>query len=177
MLAKLGKFMRIIGLDTKIVDNSITDELVIQQAVETNRVLVTMDKLLYKRMKKKELKTIFIDTDILEAQLIQVINSENIAFLIEDIDNPISYDSRCSHCNSLLKTIAKKEVKGEVPETTYTSFEDFWSCQNETCGKIYWRGSHWRGIRETITSINNSLVKIARLKALKSKEIQSNGIP
>lgn len=159
MLVKLGKFMRIIGLDTKIVDNSIADELVIQQAIETNRVLVTMDKLLHKRMLKKEHRTIFLDINILEEQLIQVINSENIAFLKEDIDNPISYDSRCSHCNSLLKKKAKKEVKGKVPETTYTSFEDFWGCQNETCGKIYWRGSHWRGIRKTITSINDSFSK------------------
>lgn len=156
MLVKLGKFMRIIGLDTEIVDNSIADDLVIQQVIEKDRVLVTMDKLLYKRMQKKEQETIFLDTDILEAQLIHVLKSENIAFLIEDIDNPISYDSRCSLCNSLLKTMVKKEVKGKVPETTYTSFEDFWGCQNETCGKIYWMGSHWRGIRKTITSINDS---------------------
>lgn len=159
MLVKLGKFMRIIGLDTEIVDNLIADDLVIQQAIEKDRVLVTMDKLLYKRMQKKEQETIFLDTDILEAQLIHVLKSENIAFLIEDIDNPISYDSRCSQCNSLLKTMAKKEVKEKVPKTTYTSFEDFWSCQNETCGKIYWRGSHWRGIRKTITSINTSFRK------------------
>ncbi len=158
MLVKLGKFMRIIGLDTEIVDNSIADDLVIQQAIEKDRVLVTMDKVLYKRMQKKEQETIFLDADILEAQLIQVLNSLKTVFLIEDIDNPISYNSRCSHCNTVLKTIIKREVEGKVLKTTYTSYEDFWVCQNVNCGKIYWRGSHWKGIRKTIANIKDNSI-------------------
>jgi uncharacterized protein with PIN domain len=157
MLVKLGKFMRILGLDTEFADNSIPDDMVIDRALKTDRVLITMDKSLYARMLKQSKKVIFINTKSLDTQIANVFTKSRVKFPSKDIDDPLSYNSRCSRCNTILHAIPKKNVKEEIPEQSYAAFDHFWICTNEVCGKIYWRGSHWDRIRERFKVVRDEL--------------------
>jgi uncharacterized protein with PIN domain len=157
MLIKLGKFMRILGLDTDIADNSISDEIVIQQALETDRILITMDKSLYARLHKQTKNVLILDPATLEEQLTRVIINSSTNFSPRDINDPLSYNSRCSRCNSLIISISKDSVKGQIPKQSFDSFDHFWICSNKDCGKIYWRGSHWQRICKTINIVRDKL--------------------
>jgi len=42
----------------------------------------------------------------------------------------------------------REEVYDRVPPRTYEAYDEFWVCGS--CGKVYWRGSHWRNIVETV---------------------------
>ncbi len=149
--------MRILGLDTEFADNSIPDDMVMDRALETDRVLITMDKSLYQRMIKQTKKVIFINTKSLDAQLVKIFTKSKMKFPSKDIDDPISYNSRCSRCNTILKVITMKNIKEVVPEQSSAAFDHFWTCNNEECVKIYWRGSHWERIRERFKVVRDEL--------------------
>jgi uncharacterized protein with PIN domain len=46
--------------------------------------------------------------------------------------------------------VAKDSVEGKIPEGTYQTYKRFWICTSSSCSKVYWRGSHWRKIKETL---------------------------
>jgi len=56
--------------------------------------------------------------------------------------------SRCPKCNTKIKVVPKEKVKGKVPEKTFVHYNMFWECPK--CGQIYWQGSHWNRIEETL---------------------------
>jgi uncharacterized protein with PIN domain len=54
-------------------------------------------------------------------------------------------------CNGLIKVIDKKDINQKLSEKTIHSFEDFYRCSN--CSKIYWKGSHYKKMKKTITNL------------------------
>jgi len=76
----------------------------------------------------------------LDEQLSQVI--AEISF---DTDSILT---RCSLCNSILKSIHKKEVQKKIPKKVYEYHHEYWICP--TCKKIYWKGSHYDEIIKKI---------------------------
>ena len=150
MLKKMGKFLRIMGVDTIIAKDVYTDDFIIQKALKGNRSLITMDKLLYQKITKLTTEAILIKSTNLEDQLVQFFRDNRELLAIEDFNDPMSYSSRCSKCNFPLKSISKEDIMNRIPKETYTVFDRFWICSNESCKKIYWRGSHWKNIEKTI---------------------------
>jgi uncharacterized protein with PIN domain len=59
--------------------------------------------------------------------------------------NPLS---RCSHCNELLVTLDRDLVQGRVPEHVFHYQRQFSECPR--CRRVYWPGSHIRGISKTL---------------------------
>lgn len=59
--------------------------------------------------------------------------------------NPLS---RCSHCNDLLAPLDRDLVQGRVPEHVFHYHQRFYECPR--CHRIYWPGSHIRGITGTL---------------------------
>jgi uncharacterized protein with PIN domain len=56
--------------------------------------------------------------------------------------------SRCSHCNDPLKPANRDLVQGRVPEHVFHHHRRFYECPR--CHRIYWPGSHIRGITGTL---------------------------
>ena len=52
MFGKLGRFLRILGIDTLIGDSAWSDTQLLAQARATNRVLITRDSAFYQRTQK-----------------------------------------------------------------------------------------------------------------------------
>jgi len=59
---------------------------------------------------------------------------------------------RCIVCNGALQTVAdREELKDLLPDYVYHNFYSFTRC--DSCGKVYWEGSHYKNIRERLREI------------------------
>jgi hypothetical protein len=86
--------------------------------------------------------------------------AERLARIAERFKIDLSVDatnSRCPACNSTIRPIMKEQVMDRVPPSTFKMFDEFWECTNSNCGKIYWRGSHWKKIDEHLSKAENLL--------------------
>ena len=130
MLGKLALWMRIMGFDVEY-HNDIEDEALIERALVEDRLLLTRDTLLVRRRRLRG-RVVFIESDHLEDQLLQVVSLFGYpegGFL-----------KRCLRCNTLLEDIDREAVKGKVPPYVYTTQKRFSRCPS--CGRIYWAGTH-----------------------------------
>ncbi len=128
MLGRLARWLRIFGYDT-IYDKTFTDAELLYTAIKEKRILITRDRKLAKRAGK----------------IAFLMNSEFIGEQIRELEKAfkikphIKY-TRCSLCNTPIKSIKKEFVKDKVPPYTYMITEEFYICPS--CNKVYWEGSH-----------------------------------
>lgn len=143
MLGQTAKWLRLMGIDAEYAENDISDEELLEKAKEEDRILITRDKELGKNggvvlVTKKP-------------------PEELIPSIIKEFDVDIEPMTRCSKCNSKVETIDKEKVKDKVPSGIYEKQDGFWICDG--CGQIYWQGSHWEHIIETVENIKAKVDK------------------
>lgn len=117
------------------------DDEIIKLSIKNNAVLLTRDEKLYQKA-IQYVKAVLLKSDDLEEQLKQ---------LKIKPANP-----RCTQCNGNLMKIDKTKIKSRIPKKVFKRINQFWKC--EDCGKIYWKGGHWKKIKQikkNITSKNN----------------------
>jgi uncharacterized protein with PIN domain len=115
------------------------------EAVEEERILLSRDKLLTLKARKHGVKSLYVKGITIVEKLRHVSKAFNLK-LIPTL-------SRCPKCNGVLKHIMKECTKEKVPAKSITAFDDFWRCV--LCGSIFWKGSHWDNILETIDKTSN----------------------
>ena len=144
MNGDLARWLRILGYDCLYfnLEGERADLEIMRIAQEENRVILTADRLLLEKCKKKGIKVIFTKgKDIVE----------KLAIIIKEFNLPreLRHPPRCTICNSPLKEATADEVKDKIQyKGLLNRYSKFWICNS--CGKIYWEGSHWRRIMETI---------------------------
>ena len=143
MLGSLARWLRIGGYDTEYMKD-LTDDELIEKAQQSRRILLTRDEVLAKRALKRDVKTIYLKSECDEINLALLVGELKISF------DPLN--SRCPKCNSQIKRVSKEEVKKKVPQGSLNA-EVFWIC--EGCGSVYWRGSHWPRIIETLNTASS----------------------
>ena len=143
MLGSLAKWLRLLGFDTFYANAEIMDDELLDIARRDHRILITRDKELIQRAKKKNVEVIEITSIDLDQQLQRVLQH----FQIKDS----TILSRCTLCNSLLKEVEKNDIIGKIPEKVLEQHDRYWVCS--TCNKIYWSGSHYQNIIEKIKNI------------------------
>jgi len=72
---------------------------------------------------------------------------ENLIFRL-DLLNSIRPFSRCMRCNGKLNAVAKSAVEDRLQANTRRVFNEFRQCQS--CGQIYWKGSHYQRMQQII---------------------------
>lgn len=155
MFVKMGKFLRILGLNTLIATPTLQDSVIAEEVIANKYALVTADKELRKHV-DNYLKVIFIQENELEDQLVEFFSQTGIDLNKIDVEDPIAYSSRCTTCNAILTVVENKEdLVDSIPEQSYIHFTEFWICSNDECKQIFWKGSHW----ENITYIFNQVKK------------------
>lgn len=150
MLGKLTRWLRLFGFDSEY-RRALSDEELIDLALEEGRVLLTRDLDLYRRAKRRGVETLLIEGRTEAEKLAEVA----IRFGVELKVDP--RESRCPRCDAPLRRVEKEEVRGRVPPRTYEVYEDFWLC--EGCGQVYWRGTHWRNIKRVLEEAKNLLLE------------------
>lgn len=143
MLGTLAKWLRIYGFDTFYANSEIDDDELLRISKKENRILITRDKNLAIRAKRKNIKTLEITSTDIDKQIKTTLEDKkvNIAKIL----------SRCIICNTIVNQIKKENVKGKVPKRIFDSTNKFWFCPK--CNKIYWKGSHYDNMIEKIKNL------------------------
>jgi uncharacterized protein with PIN domain len=136
MLMRLGRWLRLVGMDVANPGDDDDPELMIK-AMRENRVLITRDKRLAENCRTAGVECILIQSTSLLGQLNEMADAGVKMEL-----NP----QRCTVCNGPLR-VAVKRAGDQSPH------ERAWEC--EVCGKLYWSGSHWKRIEDTLKQIRS----------------------
>ncbi len=148
MLGTLAKWLRLCGFDTYFAKQEVDDDL-LRIALNEKRTIITRDKELHYRANKKGIPSLLTLSTKLNDQIKQVFTS--YPRLLEKI-TPLN---RCSVCNTLLRDIKKNMVEEKVPERVFQNHDYFWQCP--TCNRIYWKGTHYEKIIETINDFKDQM--------------------
>jgi uncharacterized protein with PIN domain len=143
MLGRLAKWLRLMGFDTLYAENRSDYEIAALARAE-GRVVLTRDREMTRR---RGIRCLFIDSQVLEDQLAQVLNELNASLSGSAALNP----ARCPQCNRPLEQVSRKEVRPHVPPYVWQTQSLYHRCA--VCGKIYWPGTHWDRIQETIDRV------------------------
>lgn len=138
---KLAFYLRMLGFDT-VYGNDLRNGRLAEIASSQKRVLLTRDVSLLKR-KIITHGYLLRDQDP-RKQLIEVVRLYDLGRLIKPL-------SRCIACNGLLVPVDKEEIIGRLEPLTRKYYDSFQTC--ESCGKIYWPGTHQGKIHAFIEEV------------------------
>lgn len=144
-LGKLARLLRLTGIDT-LYNNSASDPEIAHTAVQENRAVLTRDVGLLKHGKLSYghwLRS--TDPDQQLSELIRYFN----------LSGKLSPFSRCMSCNGHLKPVNKADVEAKLPPRVQKSFEEFMQC--DQCGKVYWKGTHYKKLVAKVREIQDAL--------------------
>ena len=143
MLGKLARWLRMLGHDVEY-DPNLTDDAILDLAEKDQAVLLTRDEELCRRTKTRGIKGLLVSGNREEVRLAEVAREYSI---------PLAIDmsmTKCPKCGASLAEVSKLELETRVPPASLKLHNEFWRCENNGCGKIYWRGSHWKQIDSTL---------------------------
>jgi len=140
-LGKLARWLRILGFDTLYYNSDALSTLIIK-ALSEDRIIVTRRR---KAIGSLEKKTVIVYSDEVKKQIKEIVEKLNLA-----LDESKMF-SRCVVCNRALDKADKEGIKENIPEHIFETHNDFMKCAR--CGRIYWQGSHWGNIRNTLNKI------------------------
>lgn len=136
MLMRLARWLRMAGQDVSNPPEGADDTDLIEISLAEDRTLLTRDRALAKRCEKAGARCLLIISSDLDEQLGEL------------LDSGLSLElspARCTLCNSPLEEATGSDIGGSAHPEEGSAL---WRCKK--CGKVYWRGSHWRGIRERL---------------------------
>ncbi len=143
MLGGLARWLRMLGHPVIYESNS-RDENLLARAAATGMILLTRDEELHKRAVARNIHSLLVHGEREDQRLAQLAKVLGIPLTI-DMD-----DTLCPECGNGLQEASKKDVSGMVPKASLELYDRFWRCDNPGCGKIYWAGSHWKQINQTL---------------------------
>jgi uncharacterized protein with PIN domain len=153
MLGSIARKLRIFGFDTLYVAHTHDDEI-LKIGIEENRIILTCDKELFKRILKRE-----------EAHSVLLQGSDDLKHIVHILSKCgitslkfHTIDSRCAVCNGFLIRKKPSDVIKDVHSNVLKRHQQFFKCSD--CKKIYWEGTHLTHIQQTVKLINENMRKI-----------------
>ncbi len=150
MLGKLARWLRILGYDV-LYDTRWTDNELARRARAEDRILLTRDVALARRLGERAL---LIISERVREQLAQVAR-----ILPKESEAPFT---RCPLCNEPLEKVPKSWAWGYVPGYTFCTQQEFRLCAN--CNRFYWRGTHVSRIRKALAEAGKETADERRCK-------------
>jgi len=153
MLGKLTRWLRILGFyviwagELRGSYDEDIDNKIITRALKDDLIIITRDKELLRKAKRYDIKVIYVKNSSLIDKIKSVLDAINYDIELISNVNP----ARCPVCNGLLIKVDKDEIYDKIPPRTREIYDEFWLCRK--CGKIYWKGSHWKNISKTIKKL------------------------
>jgi len=138
MLGRLAKWMRLMGFDTTYYKDT-DGKTIIYKSRREGRTILTRSKILTEKYDD----LILIESELLVEQLKQMVK-------IVDIKAPFS---RCPVCNTETEEVKKETIKEDVPSYVFEIHDDFKRCPR--CGRVFWKGTHYKKIEKVIDEIKN----------------------
>jgi uncharacterized protein len=144
-LGKLTRFLRLLGIDVAY-DRAADDRKLIEISTVEERALLTRDRRLLMHAVVRH--GYYPRSQNTEEQTVEVVRRF-------ELFNTFAPFTRCLHCNAALNSVAKDEILSQLEPLTKIYYEDFRRC--ESCGKIYWAGSHFPKLEARIASLHQAL--------------------
>lgn len=141
-LNRLAKWLRLLGYDAAIY-RSISFHNMKRLAAKERRKILTRSQ---KQQDKKNKDIILIKSEEHLEQLKEIREMLTI--------NDQLLFSRCLICNKLLYEITRENIRELVPAHVYNAHREFKICRK--CGRIYWQGSHYKKMLDTLKEIFDS---------------------
>ncbi len=144
MLGGLARWLRILGHEVRYDSHAADNDLLVL-ASGNEMILLTRDEELCQRAQARGIPALLVSGKGEGERLSEVAQK----YLI-----PLTIDmtlTRCPKCGSGLLEASKEEVGGRVPPKSLKMYSEFWKCANAGCEKIYWMGSHWKQINQTLS--------------------------
>jgi len=138
MLGRLAKWMRLLGFDTSYYRNT-NGKTIIYHGRKEGRMILTRSK----NLADKYDDLILIESEHLMDQLKQVTKSTKTKIPF----------SRCPVCNVETEEVKKEIVKEDIPPYVFETHKDFKKCPE--CGRVFWKGTHYKEIQKVINEINS----------------------
>ena len=139
MLGSVARKLRIFGFDTLYIKD-IHDDDVLKIGIAQNRIILTCDKELFKRIVKVGASGVLLEGSNDLEDIVHILSKQGVYSISFDTMN-----SRCSTCNGVLSKENYEQIRKYVHPNVIKWHKDFFRCEN--CYKIYWEGSHISGIR------------------------------
>jgi uncharacterized protein with PIN domain len=162
MLGNIARKLRIFGFDTVYLAHTPDDEI-LKTGIEQDRVILTADKELFKRIVKAGARGVLVSGGASELDdLIHILTRTGITSVGTN-----GIGSRCSVCNGSLEERTLDQIKKndhggnnhvviDVPDKVISCHKQFFECT--ACGKIYWEGGHLKGIKSLAQNLDAKLV-------------------
>jgi hypothetical protein len=139
-LGGLARLLRMLGFDT-VFRNDFADEAIRRIGACEGRVVLTRDRELLKS--RSITHGCFVHALRPRDQLREVVERLQLASSAKPF-------TLCLHCNLPLNTIHKEAIAERLPPKVAAGYQRFHWC--EGCDRVYWEGSHWQRMRETLAA-------------------------
>lgn len=145
-LGALARHLRLRGLDTAY-EHDAADGRLLEIMVAENRALLTRDRRLL--MHSIVRQGYCPRSDDPEEQAREVLRR----FVVSGRPAALAPMSRCLRCNGMLREVPKHEILAALAHEprTLRYYDEFLRC--EDCGRIYWRGSHFKKLTDRLARI------------------------
>ncbi len=150
MLGKLARWLRMLGYEAVYLNDK-SDQDLLFIAKRDSLTLLTSDEELYRTAVFRGIETFLVQGRTETERLARL--AERFGLTLE-IDAAIS---KCPMCGFPIEEASKDSVEHSVPPTTFKVYTTFWVCTNPLCAKVYWQGSHWKKIEQTLESARRIL--------------------
>ncbi len=127
-LGTLARRLRLVGVDADYA-NDRDDDVLIDRANATRRVLLTQDRGLLRRRK------LWLGAYVRGAR-----PDDQLRDVLDRFAPPLAPWTRCAACNGRLVPARKLDVEGELQPGTRRTYQAFSRCA--ACGRVYWHGAH-----------------------------------
>ena len=145
-LGRLAGYLRMLGFDT-LYRNHCADECLAQVSRDERRILLTRDVGLLKRGSVTH--GYYLRATQPRQQLAEVVRRFDLGRLAKPF-------SRCLRCNTPLAHADKDQVRRELPAQVALLHDEFLRCPD--CGRVYWKGGHYRRMRQWMDAIIQAAV-------------------
>jgi hypothetical protein len=144
-LGKLVRLMRLLGFDV-YWRNDLDDPEIAAISAQLGRTVLTRDRELLRR--KAISSGLLIESSDPAEQLVQVVK----VFGLADEIRPFA---RCSACGGLLEPRSPESVARLVPLPVLGRYDAYYQCP--ACGKVFWKGDHFRTIGPLLARLEQAL--------------------
>ncbi len=149
MLGGLARWLRMLGQD--VAYDPATNDNKLLAIAETGMVLLTRDEELHRRARARNLPCLQLTADREEENLARVARAFGISL---EMDMELT---KCPVCGGELVKASKQVIAERVPSGSLKLYDEFWECKNGSCAKVYWKGSHWKQIMQSLAEARRLL--------------------
>jgi len=139
MLGSLARKLRIFGFDTKY-HKSGSDRELLRIAREEGRAIITSDRKLGEAAVAKRLSVFVVRGGSDRVRILSLVEQARALGIPLAPGPPL-----CAVCDGTLSEVKRSEMGGRLPPSLLAKHRAYYVCNS--CGKVYWHGSHWVRLR------------------------------